>query len=93
MTDPLQLLRERFLARARGDLAAVEAHLAGETLAFDNLRLLVHRLAGAGGTFGYLDISEAAGTAEDRLLTDGDLEPALIELRDTLARYATSPDG
>jgi len=90
LTDALEPLRRRFLARARDDLAAIKAHLAGETLASDELRLLVHRLAGAGGTFGYQDISQSAGEAEDEVLQERDPRPALLRLQDVLTQHVAS---
>ncbi|HZL00855.1 MAG TPA: Hpt domain-containing protein [Caulobacteraceae bacterium] len=66
--EALGQLRARFVARAADDLAALRRHLDGEQLASETLRFLVHRLAGAAGTFGYRDVGEAAGSAEDDLL-------------------------
>ncbi len=63
-------LSARFIERSRGDLQAIEAALA-EPASIDRaaLRAVVHRLSGAAGTFGFKDLSAAAGEADDRLMT------------------------
>lgn len=65
--DRFQALRERFLDRSAGDL---------DTLRHERdpaaLRLVVHRLAGAAGTFGYPDISRDAGEVDDALVEGKD---------------------
>jgi len=66
--DPLAALRSRFIARGAEDLTALRGHLDGAPLDATALRFTVHRLAGAAGTFGYAEISEAAGKAEDDIL-------------------------
>jgi HPt (histidine-containing phosphotransfer) domain-containing protein len=66
--DPLAALRSRFIARGAEDLAVLRGHLDGGPLDATALRFTVHRLAGAAGTFGYPEISEAAGKAEDDIL-------------------------
>jgi HPt (histidine-containing phosphotransfer) domain-containing protein len=93
LTDALQFLRTRFLARARDDLAIIDGKLRGEALPPESLRLLVHRLAGAGGTFGYQAISQAAGDVEDLLLQERDPAEALLRLQGVLARDLKSAQG
>jgi HPt (histidine-containing phosphotransfer) domain-containing protein len=56
----LDALRRRFVARCAEDLAALDAASTPEAL-----RPVLHRLAGAAGTFGYPDLSRLAGEAED----------------------------
>ena len=51
----LGALREKFLARAAEDLLALKS-----TPAPAELAVLVHRLAGAGGVFGFPEVSAAA---------------------------------
>lgn len=63
--DRLRELRERFVARACEDRTALAEALAGGDA--DGVRRIVHGLAGAGGTFGYPEISEAAQRIEDML--------------------------
>lgn len=65
MTDPLAPLRQRFRARAKQDLAQLRSLVDGDLEAHE-LRMLVHGLAGAAGTFGYADLSAAAMSIDDR---------------------------
>jgi CheY-like chemotaxis protein len=70
-TDPLEALRAGFLGRVRRDLAVlVHARNAGKTGAMpaatlDRIKQLAHSLAGAGGIYGYAEISDAAAALED----------------------------
>jgi HPt (histidine-containing phosphotransfer) domain-containing protein len=72
LADPLAQLKSRFIARSNDDLVSLRGHLDGACLDAATLRFTVHRLSGAAGTFGYADISEAAGLAEDDLLDHPD---------------------
>ena len=65
MTDPMQELRRRFVERCRGDLKRLDAAQEGESDA-SVLEDLAHSLAGAGGTFGFPEVSEAAARLDDR---------------------------
>jgi HPt (histidine-containing phosphotransfer) domain-containing protein len=83
--EALGRLRTRFVARAADDLAALQRHLGGQELAPEPLRFLVHRLAGAAGTFGYREVGEAAGRAEDdSLASSSNLDASLSRLADAL---------
>ncbi len=78
--DRLQPLRARFLERSAGDLYALKSERDPTAL-----RFIVHRLAGAAGTFGFPDLSRLAGEIDDRLVLgevigDADLEPLIAEL-------------
>lgn len=64
MTDPLAALREKFRARSRDDLMRLKGLVQGDLLAQD-LRHLVHGLAGAAGTFGFPALSAAAASIDD----------------------------
>jgi len=66
MTDPLAALRERFRARVADDRARLET-LAAKGMQGDELRDLVHNLAGTAGMFGFPDVSAAAGEIDDQL--------------------------
>ena len=66
MTDPLAALRERFRARVADDLAQLET-LVAKGMQGDELRNLVHNLAGTAGMFGFPDVSAAAGEIDDQL--------------------------
>ncbi|HWE44896.1 MAG TPA: Hpt domain-containing protein [Caulobacteraceae bacterium] len=85
-------LRERFLVRTAGDLKEIETALANpNTMDRMKLRATAHRLAGAAGTFGFPELSEAAGAADDALMgLGGEVDPTLDrlykELRKTLKR-------
>jgi HPt (histidine-containing phosphotransfer) domain-containing protein len=67
--DALARLRERFIARCEGDLADLRRWTADPANAPDDLVRLVHRIAGAAGTFGFADLSDRAKAAEDALVT------------------------
>ena len=56
MTDPIAALRAQFLERCRADLAA----LAGSSADDPDRGAIVHRLAGAAGSFGFPALGEAA---------------------------------
>lgn len=73
-----QQLRQRFVERSKGDLpilAAAANDPAGTDV--DALRLTVHRMSGAAGTFGYPDLSVLAGEVDDQLIT-GFVDPAAL---------------
>jgi HPt (histidine-containing phosphotransfer) domain-containing protein len=84
-------LRERFLARSRGDLELVEAALPDpDAVDREELRRTIHRLAGAAGTFGFAELSRLAGEADDALMVDDgmvtdELERVAAALRTLLA--------
>lgn len=66
--DPLAAVRVRFLERCRGDLATLQAAKADPALqAQEAFRTAVHRLSGAAGTFGYMNISDLAGDLDNDL--------------------------
>ncbi len=62
MTDPLEALRALFIERCRADLD----QLAGLDSSHRDIGAIAHRLAGAAGSFGYPEISEAASVVDDR---------------------------
>lgn len=87
MTDPLAPLRARFRDRTRSDLARFRTLVAGD-LGCDEMKRLVHGLAGAAGTFGYPALSQAAMALDDRYVAGGvpdaaeldRLERAMVEV-------------
>lgn len=83
--DPLAPLKARFRVRCGEDAARLRAHLAG--VDEPDLEGLVHRLAGAAGTFGYADISEAALAIDDVYVAGG--APAAEALADLADRLET----
>lgn len=62
-----EALKARFVTRCAGDLPVLERALEGGVDA-ETLRITVHRLSGAAGTFGYHDLSRLAGVVDDRLV-------------------------
>ena len=63
MTDTLATLRAQFVERCRHDLIELSRGRADGD-AFDSR---VHRLAGAAGSFGFPDVSAAAGAVDLRI--------------------------
>jgi HPt (histidine-containing phosphotransfer) domain-containing protein len=87
--DPVAKLRERFIARARGDLPALKAFGredegldAGEPR--EALIGTAHSLAGSGGTFGCPEVSRRAEALETLLISQASPDPA--EIRAALGR-------
>lgn len=84
MTDPLAPLRERFRARAQADRAALELLALGDPCS-DELRRLVHNLAGTAGTFGYGSLSQAAVEIDDQMASGLPADLASVDrLKDCL---------
>lgn len=75
--DPLKALRQRFLARCAEDLAILQRAAAGE--AHPSLKVVVHRLSGTAGTFGFWEISQAASPIDDVLHEGGAPSPDQLE--------------
>jgi len=71
MTDVLTTLRARFLGRCEGDLARLQDLMAHDDLGAGLMRSLVHSLSGAAGTFGFPEISLAAGAVDDVFAVGG----------------------
>jgi HPt (histidine-containing phosphotransfer) domain-containing protein len=72
--DRFQQLRRRFIDRSAGDLDVLRSQSDRE-----ELRMIVHRLAGAAGTFGYAEISADAGLVDDALVEGRDPEPEIMD--------------
>lgn len=66
MTDPLSPLRDRFRARLAADSADLDVLSQGD-LKGEDLRRLVHNLAGAAGTFGFGPLSRTAMEIDDQM--------------------------
>ncbi|MET3780763.1 HPt (histidine-containing phosphotransfer) domain-containing protein [Brevundimonas sp. 1080] len=71
MTDVLATLRARFLERCEDDVARLQDLLAQDDLGAELMRGLVHSLSGAAGTFGFPEISLAAGAVDDVFAVGG----------------------
>lgn len=63
MSDPLAPLRQRFRIRAAHDLARLRV-LTGQDPT-EELRTLVHNMAGAAGIFGYASLGAAAAAVDE----------------------------
>jgi len=84
VTDVLAQLREKFVVRCRGDLDQLRA-LASAGPLDGQAQRLVHGLAGAGATFGFPEISAAAGRVDDALVEGrapeaGDVDALIVAL-------------
>ncbi|MBX9460474.1 MAG: Hpt domain-containing protein [Brevundimonas sp.] len=86
MTDFLEALRAQFIDRCRADLARLEALPEDD----DEVTSIVHRLAGAAGSFGFLQVSRIA--AEIDLRTRNGIRPSGRELDDLKASLGKAID-
>jgi len=72
--DPLEARRAGFVQRVRRDIAALSEHCAtvmdGATppSTLESIRHIAHNLSGAGGVYGFSEISDAAAAVEDAAL-------------------------
>jgi HPt (histidine-containing phosphotransfer) domain-containing protein len=89
VAEALEGLRRKFLARSADDLAALRAWSEDGAPADDATHRLVHRLAGAAGTFGFLALSDLAKQVDNRLAggegADAAEVEALVSALETLA--------
>ena len=76
MTDPLELLRARFIERCRTDLEQLE----GLEPDHPDIGMIAHRLAGSAGSFGYPEISEAAAVVDDRARYGPTPSPEVVQI-------------
>lgn len=65
----MDTLRARFLARSKDDLAALRLWSSAGAAPDDDHHRILHRLAGAAGTFGYAAISDYAKAVEDQVVS------------------------
>ena len=79
-------LRARFLSRSKADLRALKAWARYGAAPDDTHHRILHRLAGAAGTFGFAEISEHAKAVEDRVVSSR--SGAGAELKALLAALA-----
>jgi len=72
----LDTLRAGFLNRLMGDVSELDALRDAMSQSVDRagklatIQMISHRLAGAGGIFGFVEISEAAAALEDLIITE-----------------------
>ena len=96
--DPLAALRSSFMLRADNDaveLSRLEALLATDTLpqpALAEIGSIAHRLAGAGGIFGFAELSEAASVLEETILA-GNSNAPLVEVSNAIRRLIVTVEG
>ncbi len=74
--DPLQQLRANFLQRVRRDIALLADDRmtlrlgAAPPHTLDRIRQIAHSLAGAGGIYGFFELSDAAAAVEDAAIAE-----------------------
>jgi CheY-like chemotaxis protein len=90
--DRIGVMQNEFLQRVDRDLAALAVHwLAlgnGRAVAASlaGIRQIAHGLAGAGGIFGFGDISDTAATLEEAVILEGDGSGTVAEIGFALDR-------
>ena len=75
--DVLKALQQRFLERAAEELVLLRDGACGPHT--PDFASLVHRLAGAAGTFGFPEVSGAAGAVDQALARGDGVEPSRLE--------------
>lgn len=70
--DRYEGLREQFRARCASDADQLEAKF-GDPGEAEAIEMLLHRLAGAGATFGYPEVSTRAKQLENRMVEGQDI--------------------
>jgi CheY-like chemotaxis protein len=76
IADPLEPLRAGFLQRIRQDLAALSQHRAvlkdglARPQTVEQVKHMAHSLCGAGGIYGFHELSDAAAAVEDAALAE-----------------------
>lgn len=78
MIDPLAALKERFRVRAMADRATLERLAPGDPDS-EELRRLVHNLAGTAGTFGYASLSQAAIEIDNQMASGMPADPVSLD--------------
>jgi CheY-like chemotaxis protein/HPt (histidine-containing phosphotransfer) domain-containing protein len=74
--DPMEELRAGFLLRVKKDTAALSKHRLvlkdGNRLpdTLDRIKMMAHALSGAGGIYGFAELSDAAATLEDAAIAE-----------------------
>ena len=75
MTDPMAVLRTRFLQRSREDLEVLRR----PDLERHDLAVVAHRLSGAAGMFGFPEVSRLAARLDDQIHAGEPIEPAALK--------------
>ncbi|MDI1326173.1 MAG: Hpt domain-containing protein [Brevundimonas sp.] len=89
MTDPLAALRSLFVERCRDDLR--ELRRLRDQADTDAVCGIVHRLAGAAGSFGFPDISRAALVIDQRMRDGREISGVDVERLLALLVEVTNP--
>ncbi len=85
----VEQLRVRFRARAAANLGDLRRWSQDPVANAAELHSIVHRLAGAAGTFGFHRLSDLAAKAEDMLVTDApDPSAAIADVLEELERVS-----
>ncbi len=98
MDDPFAELFQKFVARTKDDarrLRQLETQIAAPlSPAYDEMRGLIHRLAGSAGTFGFDHLSQTAAEL-DNLMSNGCSDEGLMRrhLVSLLTEIDAMPDG
>jgi CheY-like chemotaxis protein len=88
-------MRQEFLQRVDGDLIAMAGHWSAMEDGTDvssslaGIRTIAHKLAGAGGIFGFDEISEAASALEEAVIHGSDGSGTVSEIESALDRVAS----
>lgn len=90
----LAALRARFLSRAADDLQALRKWSDGGAPDDDAHYRVIHRLAGAAGTFGFDDLSELARKADEAIASGADVRASqVLAVVQELARLTDGRPG
>jgi two-component system, OmpR family, response regulator len=74
--DPMQDLRTGFLVRVKKDAAGLSTHRLAlkdgnrPPATLDRIKMVAHALSGAGGIYGFAELSDAAATLEDAAIAE-----------------------
>jgi HPt (histidine-containing phosphotransfer) domain-containing protein len=87
VSSGLEVLRQKFITRCRGDLELVRA-LAIDTSrgAEPAVRTVIHRISGIAGSLGYADLSDLARRVDDGF--SGAVSPSPEDVRHLAAELA-----
>ncbi|HEY1837016.1 MAG TPA: Hpt domain-containing protein [Rhizomicrobium sp.] len=94
LQSSMEALRLRFIARAGDDLLQLRTQAQKGAMTAEDLRALVHRLAGSAGLFGYPAISVLASAVEDDVIETGmsaSLPDLMLALENVIAKASHRP--
>jgi len=90
MDELKEYYRNALRARIEALESARKSYLNDDADALDTIRRIAHSLKGSGGTYGFPEVSEAAGKVEEA--PDDSVHPALTELLGILREIAASEE-